>query len=176
MKQSSDNSDAMSFLTSDTPIGRLLIAGSEHGLSFVALRDDEHHLLHALQAHIPAGQPIQRNDWELRSWLEMLLRYFRGEQQIFDIALDIHGTPFQMQVWETLQTIPYGETRSYQDIAHMLNKPKAVRAVAHACGANPVSLVIPCHRVIRSDGSLGGYGGGIERKRALLQLEQTFAL
>jgi len=176
MQQSSHTSDTVGFVTADTPVGHLLMAGSEHGLSFVALGDNEHHLLQAMHAHVPAEQPVQCNDRALRSWLEMLLRYFRGEQQSFDIPLAIQGTPFQMQVWEALQTIPYGKTRSYQDIAHMLNKPKAVRAVAQACGANPVSLVIPCHRVIRSDGSLGGYGGGIERKQALLQMEQTFAM
>ena len=90
---------------------------------------------------------------------------------IFDLPLDIYGTPFQQSVWTLLQDIPYGETRSYAQIAAALGRPKAVRAVGQANGANPLPIIIPCHRVIQTDGSLGGYGGGLAIKRALLALE-----
>ncbi len=127
------------------------------GLSFEPLSgfDREHH--HAI----------------LRETAAQLERYFRGELREFDVPLDLQGTEFQKRVWAALLEIPYGETRSYSDLARRLGKPNATRAVGAANGANPVAIIVPCHRVIASNGSLWGYGGGLERKRFLLDLEAS---
>lgn len=97
--------------------------------------------------------------------------YFAGLRRTFDLPLSVHGTPFQLRVWAALRQIPYGETRSYAEIAAMAGNPKACRAVGMANHRNPVSILVPCHRVINADGSLGGYGGGTDKKRFLLRLE-----
>ena len=99
--------------------------------------------------------------------------YFSGQLHDFFIPLDMQGTPFQKIVWQALQTIPYGETRSYADVARLIGKPRACRAVGGANGSNPVPIIVPCHRVIASDGKLIGYGGGLDRKTILLELEQS---
>jgi methylated-DNA-[protein]-cysteine S-methyltransferase len=117
-----------------------------------------------------------QGDWKrdaalFRPVREQVLAYLAGELREFSIAVAPQGTPFQQQVWQALQTIPYGETASYSDIATRIGRPKAVRAVGAANGANPVSLIIPCHRVIGSNGTLTGYAGGIETKARLLALE-----
>lgn len=104
---------------------------------------------------------------------EQIALYFAGRLRRFELALDLEGTPFQRAVWDLLLAIPYGETRTYEDLARALARPGASRAVGAASGANPVPIVVPCHRVIAKDGTLGGYGGGLERKRALLRLEGT---
>ncbi len=109
----------------------------------------------------------------LQVHLEALLRYLEGQQTTLDLPLDLRATAFQLCVWEYLRTIPYGQTRSYGQVAQAIGEPKAVRAVAAACAANPVALVIPCHRVVKSDGSLSGYRWGVKRKRKLLGLEAT---
>lgn len=106
---------------------------------------------------------------------DQLRSYFAGELNAFDLELDARGTPFQMRVWGELQRIPYGETRSYADIAKAVESPKAVRAVGAANGKNPIPIVVPCHRVIGSDGSLVGFGGGMEMKKLLLNLESKNA-
>ena len=106
---------------------------------------------------------------------EQLDAYFAGELESFELDLDPHGTPFQQRVWAELARIPYGETISYSELAHRLGDPKLVRAVGLANGRNPISIVIPCHRVIGADGSLVGYGGGLERKRWLLEHEAVAA-
>ena len=108
----------------------------------------------------------------LNLWLSKVLEYLNGKTPRVDLPLDLQATAFQWRVWEELRRIPLGETRSYQDIAKSIGKPKAVRAVAGACAGNHVALVIPCHRVIREDQSLGGYRWGLERKEALLQRER----
>ncbi|MCK7597752.1 methylated-DNA--[protein]-cysteine S-methyltransferase [Microbulbifer sp. CAU 1566] len=102
---------------------------------------------------------------------DQLAAYFAGERQSFDLPLDAAGTPFQQSVWRALCAIPYGETRSYRELAEAIGNPKAVRAVARANGANPLSIVVPCHRVIGADGTLTGYAGGLEMKARLLVLE-----
>jgi O-6-methylguanine DNA methyltransferase len=107
----------------------------------------------------------------LRQASEQLERYFAGECEQFTCPLDLHGTPFQLQVWNALTRIPYGETRTYTDIAREIGHPSAVRAVGAANGANPVAIIVPCHRVIGSNGSLTGYGGGLPTKAWLLALE-----
>lgn len=98
--------------------------------------------------------------------------YFAGQRRVFDLPISLHGTPFQLRVWAALQQIPYGETRSYAQVAAMAGNPKACRAVGMANHRNPVSILVPCHRVINADGGLGGYGGGLEVKRFLLALEK----
>ncbi len=105
-----------------------------------------------------------------------LNEYFAGERRLFDLPLDLRGTEFQRQCWQALLAIPYGETRSYAQLARMVGRPRAGRAVGLANGANPIAIIVPCHRVIASDGTLGGYGGGLPAKRWLLELEQRHAL
>ncbi|MEH1910914.1 bifunctional DNA-binding transcriptional regulator/O6-methylguanine-DNA methyltransferase Ada [Nostoc sp.] len=149
------------------PLGYLLVATTEKGICAVKLGDEADKLEHILikefhQAH------IMRDDHTHKEWIEAILNFISGDETHLDLPLDIRGTAFQKQVWEALQKIPYGETCTYTDIARNIAKPQAVRAVGNACGANPIALIVPCHRVLRSDGSLGGYHWGIERKQKLL--------
>jgi methylated-DNA-[protein]-cysteine S-methyltransferase len=104
--------------------------------------------------------------------IDQLAAYFAGRRRVFDIPLDLQGTPFQRAVWEAVRAVPWGETRSYGEIARAIGRPQAVRAVGAANGANPLSIVVPCHRLVGAAGELRGYGGGLERKRALLALER----
>jgi len=112
---------------------------------------------------------------QMREAVRQLRLYFAGELAVFDLPLEIIGTPFQKKVWQALRTIPYGETRSYSEIAAQIGAPKAVRAVGAANGRNPIPIVVPCHRVIGSNGSLVGFGGGLPWKRLLLELEAKYA-
>ncbi len=120
-------------------------------------------------------RPFSRNTRGLQAALAQLAEYLEGREPHFDLPLDVQATAFQQQVWAALQRIPYGATRSYQEVARAIGRPSAVRAVAGACAHNPVALVVPCHRVVRSDGELGGYRWGIDRKRALLEQEALHA-
>ncbi|TQV68172.1 methylated-DNA--[protein]-cysteine S-methyltransferase [Exilibacterium tricleocarpae] len=149
----------------ETPCGPLLIAGGDDGLHFVEFQDGER------------PRPIQA-DWEqqekpLREAKKQLAAYFKGELKQFDLPLALLGTEFQRQVWEALQAIPYGETISYQTLAQRIGKPKAVRAVGAANGRNRLPVVIPCHRVIGSNGSLTGFAGGVPIKQWLLDHESA---
>lgn len=123
----------------------------------------------------PAGEEWQRrdNDPLLVKAVRELAEYFRGERRQFDLPLDLDGTAFQLRVWRRLLRIPYGTTRSYGELARAVGRPKAARAVGQACGANPVAIVVPCHRVVAAGGALGGYGGGLKLKRRLLDLEKS---
>ena len=161
---------AIGFTTVDTALGTVLIAGTERGLCFVALGDDAVALERELRQEYPAAQ-VTRDDGELRPWAEQVTAIAAGEGDGV-LPLDVPGTDFQWRVWEALQRIPRGETRTYAEIARELGQPTAARAVARACATNQVSLVIPCHRVVRGDGGLGGYRWGIERKRELLAAER----
>ena len=127
-----------------------------------------------LFAEFPTAE-IRRDETALNQSIEALLHYLDGQQTSPDLPLDVKATAFQRRVWEELRRIPYGSTNSYSDIARKIGQPTAVRAVARACAANPVALVIPCHRVIREDGSLSGYRWGLERKQKLLAQEQAAA-
>jgi len=153
------------FRTIDSPIGDLTLAGVGCALT---------HLLMAEQAHAP-----DRSGWEpagpdaFADVVTQLDAYFAGRLTEFDVDLRLDGTEFQRRVWAALQTIPYGETRSYGQIAEQIGSPAASRAIGLANGRNPISIIVPCHRVIGSSGSLTGYGGGIERKRILLELEMN---
>jgi methylated-DNA-[protein]-cysteine S-methyltransferase len=113
----------------------------------------------------------QRDDAQWSAVAKQLREYFDGKRRDFEIPLDVEGTEFQTKVWAALRKIPFGRTASYADIARKIGKPKAMRAVGMANGRNPVSIVVPCHRVIGADGSLTGYGGGLDRKKILLDLE-----
>ncbi|WP_022728015.1 methylated-DNA--[protein]-cysteine S-methyltransferase [Fodinicurvata sediminis] len=152
-------------------LGELLLAATEHGLCFIALGTDSQSLEQELHADFPKADELRRDQAAVEEPLAEVLAYLEGQMPHFDLPLDIRATAFQRRVWNELVAIPYGETRSYADIAVRLGLPKAQRAVGRACGSNPVSLVIPCHRVLRSDGGLGGYRWGVARKRRLLRQE-----
>jgi AraC family transcriptional regulator of adaptative response/methylated-DNA-[protein]-cysteine methyltransferase len=122
------------------------------------------------------GAEIRRDRGGLGGWVTTILRCLDGREPHLDLPLDIRATAFQRQVWEALRKIPYGRTRSYADVARAIGRPRATRAVAQACASNPAALVIPCHRVVKSDGEMGGYRWGIERKRALLAKEAGTSL
>ena len=154
----------MYYTYATSPIGQLLLAGSADALQVIGF---------------PHGDKARRADigWErygepFKKTARQLNEYFAGERREFELELAPEGTKFQVEVLEALRGIPYGETRTYRDIAVAVGRPNAVRAVGNANGRNPLPIVIPCHRVIGSDGSLTGFGGGIEAKRYLLDLEQ----
>ena len=150
-----------------TPLGPLTLVAEDDRLSGVYF-EDQRHAPHPerLGPYRPGGLPER-----LASLTDQLEAYFAGELTTFDVELAPSGTAFQLRVWEALSEIPYGETRSYGDIARRVGQAGAARAVGLANGRNPIGLIVPCHRVIGTDGSLTGYGGGVERKRALLALE-----
>lgn len=162
------------YTLADCPLGRLLLAATERGISAVYLGDRDELLCEAL-AHEYAEAKIDRDDAVLRVWLEELLAHLNGEQPHLDLPIDVQATAFQWRVWQELQKIPAGTTKTYSEIARAIGSPTAARAVARGCATNPVSIVIPCHRVIREDGSLGGYRWGLGRKQALLELESERA-
>ncbi|MES1161748.1 MAG: methylated-DNA--[protein]-cysteine S-methyltransferase [Rhizobacter sp.] len=152
--------------TINTPLGKLLLARTAKGLAGVWFEGQKHHPLPLEVARRP-------DDALLRRAADQLHDYFAGKPVVFDIPLDLQGTAFQRGVWKALLAIPGGQTRSYGEIAKTLGSAAAVRAVGGAVGRNPVSVIVPCHRVIGSDGSLTGYAGGVERKQALLKLEKS---
>ena len=158
-----------------SPIGKLRIAATERGLVRLALAGGAGSGFAGwLRRSLPDGEPVAQMPLLERARLE-LDEYFAGRRREFGLPLDLRGTAFQRDVWRALCEIPYGETRSYADVAQAVGRPHAFRAVGLANGANPVAIVVPCHRVIAADGSLGGYGGGPVRKRRLLALERDTA-
>jgi AraC family transcriptional regulator of adaptative response/methylated-DNA-[protein]-cysteine methyltransferase len=160
------------FVTVETPIGWALVAATERGICMTALADDRESLVGALRQRFPAAEMVAE-DAGLKDWAGRIVRFITAPDRNLDLPLDIQGTAFQARVWRALQKIPFGKTASYTEIAATLGQPKAVRAVAQACAANKLALLVPCHRVIRSDGELGGYRWGLERKRALLAGEKA---
>jgi len=164
------------YTIADSPLGRLLVAATERGVCAVALGDSDSELTAKLFAEYPQASIDSRDTKispSLNVWLSKVLDNLNGKTSRIDLPLDIQATAFQWRVWEELRRIPFGATRSYQEIAQAIGKPKAVRAVARACASNHAALVIPCHRVIREDKSLGGYRWGLERKKRLLALERN---
>ena len=161
----------ISYTVVDCPLGKLLVAGTPQGVCSVKLGDDSGELIRILEGEFEEAGLVEDNG-DLRQWVAAILDYLEGKNADLDLPLDVRGTLFQRQVWRALQQIPYGSTSSYSGVAQAIGKAKAVRAVAGACGANPTALVVPCHRVVRSDGGLGGYHWGIERKKALLDMEK----
>ncbi len=152
------------FRSVDSPVGPLTLAG--HGDTLTNLRMVD-------QTHEPSRADWEPDDDAFGEAVEQLAAYFAGERTSFDLDLELAGTGFQRRVWAALQTIPYGETRSYRDIAEQVGAPTAFRAVGLANGHNPIGIIVPCHRVIGASGSLTGYGGGLDRKRLLLDLEKS---
>jgi AraC family transcriptional regulator of adaptative response/methylated-DNA-[protein]-cysteine methyltransferase len=154
-----------------SPIGKLLVAKSERGLCAVQVRPSETELEESLHNRF-ADATIVRDEKALAPLRKMVLAAIAGRPAPRSLELDLHGTDFQQSVWRELRRIPAGTTRSYADVAKAIGNPKATRAVANACGANPLPVVVPCHRVIASDGGIGGYsGGGVRVKKALLDAE-----
>ena len=158
------------FVTVETPIGWALVAATERGICMTALADDRESLVGALRQRFPAAEMVAE-DAGLKDWADRIVRFITAPDQNLDLPLDIQGTAFQARVWRALQKIPLGKTASYTEIAAALGQPKAVRAVAQACAANKLALLVPCHRIVRRDGDLAGYRWGVERKRALLAAE-----
>lgn len=151
-------------------LGYLLLATTKQGICSLKIGDCADNLVKALADEFNQTRIIKDDDSN-PEWLDKILDFIAGQKYSLDLPIDIQGTEFQKQVWQALQNISYGETRTYQEIAIAIGKPKAVRAIGSACGANPIALIIPCHRVVRSDGSLGGYHWGIERKQKLIERE-----
>jgi AraC family transcriptional regulator, regulatory protein of adaptative response / methylated-DNA-[protein]-cysteine methyltransferase len=158
------------YTVAKSPLGYLLVAATSKGICSVRLGDSVAELDESLRSEYEAAE-IRKDDKTLSSAVKQILDHLDSKQPHLDLPLDIRATAFQRQVWEALRSIPYGETRSYGEVARAIGQPKAVRAVARACATNPVALVIPCHRVIREDKSLGGYRWGIDRKKKLLAKE-----
>lgn len=156
--------NTIAFRTIDSPVGLLTLAGRDGTLTHLRMVD---------QTHEPSRAGWERDDDAFGDVVEQLGAYFAGELTTFDVDLALAGTQFQQLVWTALQTIPYGETRSYGEIAAEIGAPGAPRAVGLANGRNPIGIIVPCHRVIGASGSLTGYGGGLDRKKALLDLEKS---
>jgi AraC family transcriptional regulator of adaptative response/methylated-DNA-[protein]-cysteine methyltransferase len=159
------------FTTVDTALGAVLVAATDRGLCSVTLGSSAATLEAALRREFPAAQ-LERADAELRAWAGAVVARLAGNEAE-RLPLDVRGTAFQWQVWEALQRIPRGATKSYAEIARDIGRPTAARAVAGACASNKLAVVIPCHRVVREDGDLGGYRWGIQRKRGLLEAERN---
>jgi AraC family transcriptional regulator of adaptative response/methylated-DNA-[protein]-cysteine methyltransferase len=161
----------ISYTMADSPMGRLLVAVTERGVCAVRLADSDADLEKDLREEFPNAE-LKRDDSALRESVQKILNHLEKNEPRLDLPLDIKATAFQRQVWEHLRAIPYGQTVSYGDVAKALGKPGAVRAVGRACATNPVALVIPCHRVVREDKTLGGYRWGLDRKKKLLEHER----
>lgn len=158
------------FTFADSALGQVLVAATDQGLCAILIGDDPQMLLRDLRRRFPRAE-IHEADAAFGPVAERVARFVEAPRSELGLALDLRGTVFQQRVWEALREIPAGCTASYSDIAHRIGAPKAVRAVAQACGANPLAVVVPCHRVVRRDGDLCGYRWGLERKRALLDRE-----
>jgi AraC family transcriptional regulator of adaptative response/methylated-DNA-[protein]-cysteine methyltransferase len=156
-------------------LGLLLVAVTERGICGVSLGDSEESLVAALRAELPAAELVRASDSRDRL-VDAVVAHVEGEAGGEELPLDVRATAFQWQVWRALQRIPEGATRTYQEIARELGQPSAARAVARACASNRVAILIPCHRVVRGDGALGGYRWGIARKAALLTRERSAAV
>ncbi|MGC1647876.1 MAG: bifunctional DNA-binding transcriptional regulator/O6-methylguanine-DNA methyltransferase Ada [Candidatus Sulfotelmatobacter sp.] len=165
---------AIRYTCADSPLGRMLIAATECGICSIQFALSDGELMAGLKREFPFAAR-KADEGGLQSWVSALLRHMRGKDADASLPLDIRATAFQRRVWAYLQSIPFGATRSYSQVAKGIGRPSAVRAVARACATNPVAVAIPCHRVVRQDGSMGGYRWGIERKKTLLELEQTAA-
>jgi len=160
----------------DSALGRLLLAGTRRGICFAAMGEADSALVAELHGDYPratirVADPNRRADGRIGRWADALADYVAGSSKMPALPLDIRGTSFQFAVWEQLRAIPPGQTRSYSEIARLIGRARARRAVGTANGANPVSVLIPCHRAMRASGHPGGYRWGLERKRLLLEME-----
>jgi AraC family transcriptional regulator of adaptative response/methylated-DNA-[protein]-cysteine methyltransferase len=165
---------AISYTVLPSPFGRLLLAATDRGLCFVELGEDEEGLVEELRREYPQAKiaaTATPSSPELETWAQALKSHLEGQAPRPELPLDVRASAFQFQVWSYLETIPRGEVRTYQEVAAAIGRPKAMRAVGTACAKNPTALIVPCHRVIRGDGGLGGYRWGEDRKRRLLESE-----
>jgi len=158
------------FTTGRSPLGTVLVAATDKGICNVSLRESDEGAEGSLRVRFPKAK-IDQDDAALKPALDLVLARIAGQKLDDALPLDLQGTDFQREVWSQLLAIPAGKTRTYLDVAQAINRPKATRAVAQACGANPVAVVVPCHRVVMSDGSIGGYSGLPGVKKALLEAE-----
>jgi len=155
-----------------SPLGTVLVATTERGVSAVYLGDAQNKLVAELREEYPRAE-ISPAGGGVQRWVREIVQRMEGRPAQVELPLDLQATAFQRRVWQELRRIPRGATRTYSQVARALGRPKAVRAVARACATNPVSVVVPCHRVVREDGSLAGYRWGLSRKEQLLALERT---
>lgn len=166
----------ISYASGQTPLGLMMIGATDRGICFLQFGDSDQALLDDLRAQFPAATVQAMPDssrHQFEPWMAALNRHLRGLEPRLDLPLDVRGTAFQLIVWRYLQKVPYGEVRSYSEVAAAIGKPSAARAVAKACATNSVALLIPCHRVVRGTGELGGYRWGMQRKRVLLDTERA---
>jgi AraC family transcriptional regulator of adaptative response/methylated-DNA-[protein]-cysteine methyltransferase len=161
----------ISYTVVASPLGRLLVAATQRGISALYLGEDDAKLEAELAKEYPHAE-IRRNRNGLQEWVRALLAHLRGKEPNLELPTDVQATAFQRRVWEELRRIPYGTTRTYAQIARAIGKPSAIRAVARACATNPVSILVPCHRVVREDGNLAGYRWGLHRKKSLQERER----
>jgi AraC family transcriptional regulator, regulatory protein of adaptative response / methylated-DNA-[protein]-cysteine methyltransferase len=166
-----------------SPLGRLLVGATDRGISAIYLGESDGTLRAALRKEYPSAElsvdtlargpksPGGNRRANLTEWVGKILAHLRGQEPHLDLPTDVQATAFQRRVWEELRKIPYGTTKTYTEVARAIGRPAATRAVARACATNPVSVVVPCHRVVRQDGNLAGYRWGVGRKRALLEKE-----
>jgi AraC family transcriptional regulator of adaptative response/methylated-DNA-[protein]-cysteine methyltransferase len=161
---------AIIYTITDTKLGRLLVASSEKGLCMVSIGKSDKDLERKIHDQFPS-ESVKRDDRVMHAMASDVKGRVEGKNLDAKVPLDLRGTPFQMDVWKEMLKIRAGSTRSYADVAKRIGKPKAFRAVANACGANPLAVVVPCHRVVASAGGLGGYGLGLDRKIAILAAE-----
>jgi len=159
----------ISYCSFPSALGVVLVAATDKGLCSVKLGDDRAALERLLRDEFAEAEMAEKSLEEVK---RKILGFIDGETSLARLPLDVRGTLFQRRVWEALRRIPRGETRTYREIARSIGAPEAVRAVGSACGANPVALVVPCHRAVRTDGGLGGYAWGLARKKKLLALEK----
>jgi AraC family transcriptional regulator, regulatory protein of adaptative response / methylated-DNA-[protein]-cysteine methyltransferase len=164
----------IAYASRSTPLGLVLVGATGKGVCFVALGLSEHLLVDELARDFPKARR-HRDDDGLGEMLDTVVAHLEGREPNIHLPLDVQATAFQRQVWQALSDIPYGETRSYGELAQAIGKPGAPRAVGRACGSNPVALLVPCHRAIGADGRLTGYRWGVERKQALLEHEKAVA-
>jgi AraC family transcriptional regulator of adaptative response/methylated-DNA-[protein]-cysteine methyltransferase len=159
------------YACADSPLGRMLIADTDRGICAIQFARTDAELIEGLKREFPFAVR-KPDDGGLQAWVAALLSQMAGRELNAALPLDIRATAFQRRVWTYLQSIPFGATRSYRDVAHAIGQPSASRAVARACATNPVAVAIPCHRVVREDGNISGYRWGVERKKTLLAIEQ----
>ena len=167
---------AITHVTVESPIGLMMIGATDRGLCFLQFGTNQNELLKGLKREYPAAKLEEMDkpySAEFNSWVTALTQYIAGRQPHLDLPLDIRATAFQMRVWNYLQSIPYGSVQSYGEVAAGIGAPKSARAVARACASNTVALVIPCHRVVRGSGELGGYRWGLARKRTFIDQERA---
>ena len=167
--------EAIRYAVASTAIGPVLVAATERGICSVRIGDGERRMAAELGREFPAAT-IRQDRNGMSSWIGSLVRHLSGREPRLDLPVDIQVTAFQWRVYEALRAIPYGETRTYQEVARAIGKPKAARAVGRACATNPVGIIIPCHRVVREGGGLGGYAWGLPLKKQLLESERRGVL